>query len=354
MNTGAQGEFSLGLFLAVLSIGTILATSIWLAYDAKVNRIPTTDNPYSIHNGALAWFISSVAIWIATFPYYLVRRRRVLQERRDAAVAAAAAESDPWTISFSVSRTGRTEARDRKSDLAGYYDTAQVCRNGHVITSHYNNCPSHRQEFCDQCGESTLTKCENCGTGIRGNYDVHGVATASPYVTPSFCHACGRAYPWTTQKLQVAKELVDELESLDQAEKQALKQSLDDLVRDTPKTEPAFYRFKKLMRKVDRESFEAVKAVVIDLASESVKQSIEAIDYTIPPSGLTEFYTRPGAPLEAVKPSPERANGHGAEIPSLRLVSSEPSPGESGSTAKDTTSFRKREGKGTGKARKAS
>ncbi|MCX5806947.1 MAG: SHOCT domain-containing protein [Proteobacteria bacterium] len=60
----------------------VLATTIWLTYDASTNKIPATKQPYSINNGALAWCLSALLLWIVTFPYYLVRRSQVLRERR--------------------------------------------------------------------------------------------------------------------------------------------------------------------------------------------------------------------------------------------------------------------------------
>jgi hypothetical protein len=157
----------------------------------------------------------------------------------------------------------------------GHYDTAQICRNGHVITSNYNDYPAHRQNHCDKCGAATITKCESCGTDIRGEYEVPGVAFVGAGITAAgFCHACGKPYPWTVAKLQAAKELVGELDDLDAGERESLKITLDDLVKDTPKTEVASIRFKKLMKKVGKESYEAVKTVVTDLVSESIKKSL--------------------------------------------------------------------------------
>jgi hypothetical protein len=49
---------------------------------------------------------------------------------------------------------------------------------------------------------------------------------------------------------------------------------LDDLVRDTPKTGVAGIRFKKLMKKAGKESYEAVKTVVTDLVSESIEKTL--------------------------------------------------------------------------------
>jgi hypothetical protein len=48
--------------------------------------------------------------------------------------------------------------------------------------------------------------------------------------------------------------LVEELDGLDAEERQLLKQSLDDLVTDSPKTEVAGLRFKQLVKKVGKES----------------------------------------------------------------------------------------------------
>ncbi len=57
MNNVEQAEFSLKLFVLLLSIGLVISTSIWVAYDAKAKHIPTTNKPYSINNGALAFSI---------------------------------------------------------------------------------------------------------------------------------------------------------------------------------------------------------------------------------------------------------------------------------------------------------
>jgi hypothetical protein len=75
-------------------------------------------------------------------------------------------------------------------------------------------------------------------------------------------------------KLEAAKELVEELDGLDAEERRLLKQSLDDLMTDSPKTEVAGLRFKRLMKKVGKESYDAVKTVVTDLVSESIKKTL--------------------------------------------------------------------------------
>jgi hypothetical protein len=72
----------------------VLGTTIWLTYDASTNKISITQKPYSINNGALAWCLSAILLWIATFPYYLVRRSQVLRERRGGMTSASAPVQD--------------------------------------------------------------------------------------------------------------------------------------------------------------------------------------------------------------------------------------------------------------------
>ena len=144
-----------------------------------------------------------------------------------------------------------------------------------MITGYFNKYPQFRQNFCDKCGEATVTQCEACGAAIRGGYHHDGLVLGASYDTPpDYCHACGKQYPWTASKMQAAKELVDELDSLDNEDRRILKQSLDDLVTESPKTEVASLRFKRIMKKVGKESYEAVKTVVTDLVSESIKKTL--------------------------------------------------------------------------------
>ena len=96
-----------------------------------------------------------------------------------------------------------------------YYETAQVCRNGHLITDYYRSSPELRKQFCPNCGAPTIFQCPNCGTEIQGHYIVPGVIAVGfkPHV-PSYCHDCGQPYPWTEAHLEVARQLTFEAEEL--------------------------------------------------------------------------------------------------------------------------------------------
>lgn len=160
--------------------------------------------------------------------------------------------------------------------MSGYYDTAQVGTNGHVVNEHFHERPAHNERFCSFCGEHTITWCEKCGAEIRGSYEVPSVAVLGPGLEtpPSFCHEGGHSYPWAGRRLQAAKDMADELDELSEEEKQKLKASLDDLIRDTPQAEVAGARFKKIMRKVGKESCTAMKELMIGIAGETAKKAL--------------------------------------------------------------------------------
>lgn len=158
----------------------------------------------------------------------------------------------------------------------GYYDVAQICLNGHIITRNANRSPQLRQNHCKKCGEPTIMKCPSCGADIQGEYHVDGVfvggfRTPPP---PNFCHVCGHPYPWTERKIQAARELADQLEELTIEEREKLKSDFDVLAKDTPQTEVAATRFKRIMSKVGKDSYSAMRSIVTDIVSEALKKSL--------------------------------------------------------------------------------
>lgn len=163
-----------------------------------------------------------------------------------------------------------------RDQRAGWYDTAQICLNGHVITQVSQSAPEFRQEFCERCGEPTITVCRKCNTAIRGLHHAGAgrPTVGGPYSPPGFCHDCGEPYPWTATALQAAQELADELDDLTDEERETLKNSLDDLVRDTPRTAVAATRFKKLVARAGPAVADALKEILVDVVSESAKKLI--------------------------------------------------------------------------------
>lgn len=157
-------------------------------------------------------------------------------------------------------------------DFEGY-DLAQICLNGHIINEYAMTQPDFNAAFCKQCGASTLTACDKCSAKIQGYYHIIGVIGGS-YSLPSFCHACGKPYPWVEAKLKAAQELADEVNNLTPEETATLKRSLEDIIRDTPQTTVAATRFKRLITKAGREAAQGFRDILVDIISETAKKTL--------------------------------------------------------------------------------
>lgn len=156
----------------------------------------------------------------------------------------------------------------------GRYLTAVVCLNGHMVTDSLESAPAVASAHCSECGAKTATRCSHCNENIRGHYQVDGVFTTRRAPVRKFCHACGKAYPWTEARLTAAREYADEIDALSSDEKEVLKKSLDELIKDSPQTNVAGVRFKKLMAKAGKESAAALRDIVVDVVSETAKKAM--------------------------------------------------------------------------------
>lgn len=154
------------------------------------------------------------------------------------------------------------------------YDVAQICINGHLVNSSSRSMSQFNQKFCEKCGAETITQCPSCKLDIRGYYHSPGFISLAEESIPSFCHNCGKSYPWTESALDAAQELADELSELTDEEKDLLKKSLPDLIKETPKTKVAESRFKKIMSKAKKESVDAMRSILVDIISETIKKSL--------------------------------------------------------------------------------
>jgi len=151
----------------------------------------------------------------------------------------------------------------------------QVCLNGHKITDKLRMLPDRGKQHCSDCGAATIIDCQNCKAPIRGYYHLPGVMSTGPGPkVPAFCHECGRPYPWTESRPKAAQQLAEEVEGLTNEEREKLKASFDDLVRDTPRTTVAATRFKRLATKMGRGAAEGFKAILVDVLSEAAKKLI--------------------------------------------------------------------------------
>ena len=155
-----------------------------------------------------------------------------------------------------------------------HYDLAQICENGHVANSSARDYPISNQDHCDKCGSRTITACPACETEIRGTHHVPDVIRLRRYRAPAFCYKCGEPFPWTATSLRAAEEMADEMDALSDDEKESLKKTLPDLVRENPRARLAETRFKKLMKKAGREGVEGMRGLLTDIVSETVRKTL--------------------------------------------------------------------------------
>ena len=166
------------------------------------------------------------------------------------------------------------EARGGYREPPSRHMTAQVCVNGHPTTDSLENSPELAAKFCASCGAATIRACPNCNAPIRGYYYVPGVISLRTYEPPRYCHNCGKSFPWTAQAIKTAEELTDEIEALDANEKAALKSAITDLTTDTPKTELASVRYRKLLAKAGTPIANAMGKIIISVVTEAAKKAI--------------------------------------------------------------------------------
>ncbi|MCJ7509718.1 MAG: DUF2321 domain-containing protein [Dehalococcoidia bacterium] len=155
----------------------------------------------------------------------------------------------------------------------GTYNVAQICENGHVITAYFSSSPEFGKKFCDQCGAPTLSKCPHCNADIQGKYESEGVFGFG-FDAPRFCHNCGASYPWTQRAMDSLNSLAELTEKLSPKERDQLRSAIDDLVRDTPRTQAAIATLKILAPKIGAEAWAGMRSILIEIATESAKKGL--------------------------------------------------------------------------------
>lgn len=154
-----------------------------------------------------------------------------------------------------------------------HYESALVCRSGHVITAALGRSPQMAVAYCQDCGASTISACPACDEGIRGRY-APGELGLMSYRRPSYCHKCGAAYPWTQAAREAWREMAQDAEGLTEKERGKLAASIDDLITDTPRTQLAVQRLKQLAQKVGAGAWGPMKEVLVSIASEAAKKGL--------------------------------------------------------------------------------
>jgi hypothetical protein len=161
--------------------------------------------------------------------------------------------------------------------MSNRIDTAQICLNGHIITDSIQIDPKPEFKFCANCGAELITECKHCNARIKGREiipDLMGSRIIHLHNVKPYCYNCGSPYPWLESKLETAKELAQEIDEISDDEKEIITKSIDDLVRDSPKTEVSALRFKKIVSKIGKPIADALKDILVDVVSETAKKTL--------------------------------------------------------------------------------
>ncbi len=153
----------------------------------------------------------------------------------------------------------------------GFYHLAQICTNGHLITGSADEYPELCVSHCIKCGAPTITHCPSCSAPIHGNYDCGVVALGGTASVGSYCHNCGKPYPWTEIAIQSAQDVILEDDSLNESLKNSMVESLPDIISETPQTNLAVVRMKKVIAAAGKFSADSLRQFVIDFGCELAK-----------------------------------------------------------------------------------
>ena len=154
-----------------------------------------------------------------------------------------------------------------------HYKVGMACLSGHPITGDAEG-SARASEFCEECGERTITECPHCHAKIRGKLYVPNVVSFSNYKPAAYCYSCGKPYPWTEKKLKAAVEYASLLDELTEAEKKEIEDDVRALTRDTPEGKVAALRFSKKMKKVGVQAAAVFRDILVDVLSEAAKKAI--------------------------------------------------------------------------------
>lgn len=125
----------------------------------------------------------------------------------------------------------------------------RYCESGHYLGDVDARQAANAPPGCGECGVAALAACPACGEhfasklGEGGVYDLSGRDT----LPDNYCIHCREPFPWTVAALEALEELAGELENLKPGQADLLVRSLPDLLAQTPRTEVAVVRLKKIL-----------------------------------------------------------------------------------------------------------
>ncbi len=142
--------------------------------------------------------------------------------------------------------------------------------NGHLITDSLHLTPEHGKKYCEKCGEATISTCLVCEAEIHGRYTMFSFSEGLGLRIPAYCHDCGNPYPWTVAKIKAAQELAEEIEGLSAGDRELFRKDIEDIAANNPRADVAATRMKRVLKGAG----DAVRNIVVDIGSETIKKVI--------------------------------------------------------------------------------
>lgn len=150
------------------------------------------------------------------------------------------------------------------------YHGASICRNGHVISKYDANAQKH----CSICGAEIRSCCSSCNAPIRGLPELNALYLGDrPYTRPNYCHECGSPYPWIEKVIDSAIELIALDIDLDDTTREIIKNSIPDLLVDSPITPVAVAKYKFGISKASQLIKDSCYNLLVDVLSETAKKT---------------------------------------------------------------------------------
>jgi len=115
--------------------------------------------------------------------------------------------------------------------------------------------PKRLLSFCTTCGASNINACQDCQTPIE---------LQCLCARPAYCGGCGKPYPWQESAIENLKGILQESELSAEDRKEI----------DTPKTESATLKMKRLLGKIRKPLYDVAIKVVTEVASETAKKTL--------------------------------------------------------------------------------
>ena len=149
------------------------------------------------------------------------------------------------------------------------YHPAIICKNGHVLSC----TNSYKHNFCNKCGEETISCCETCGYSIEGHLADSSILTTY-YERPYYCPNCGAPYPWTTKLIDNAVELASLDVSLDAQSLSVIKNAIPYLITESIDTPVQAAKFANTINDLSDFTRAAIKSLLIDCVCYAAKSII--------------------------------------------------------------------------------